>query len=103
MNLKIYSSVELNENHKAEICPVCGNGSVVEGDYCQICGSHIRNYCTNEQCVGSEGLSGDARYCPHCGSTSTFAENKILPSWDENPIYEISEYGTVYTADGVPF
>ncbi|KIV57537.1 hypothetical protein TS65_09985 [Aneurinibacillus migulanus] len=97
-NTMIYSQVELNELHTAIQCPRCGNENIL-GDYCQICGSYLVNMCTgfSEEGVGEpyqghwheldngcgELLSGDARFCTKCGSTSTFYELGILKNWKD--------------------
>lgn len=89
----IYKSIDLNELHKAAICPVCGNEETnITGDYCQICGSYIRNKCTN--C--NLDLEGNARYCTNCGSQSTFYTKNLLTDWqteynDSNePNYDVN-------------
>ncbi|MCL9634625.1 ImmA/IrrE family metallo-endopeptidase [Bacillus zanthoxyli] len=94
----IYSKIELDEFNRAVICPNCTNEHIV-GDYCHVCGKYIVNKCTGfpadklyeifkgtwheiEKGCG-EILSGDARFCPKCGSTSTFSEARILTQWAE--------------------
>lgn len=80
----IYSSIELNKKYKATKCPVCKNEMTdCNGEYCQICGIHITNKCTNPSC--NSYLSGEARFCPFCGSQSTFlANNFLLPYTDDS-------------------
>jgi len=91
----LYSKIDLNNKHKAATCPVCGNKYTdIRGDYCQICGTMIKNRCSAEpddfhafriyDCPGGEGLPGDARYCTYCGAPSTFLLHKILPPWNEH-------------------
>lgn len=96
----LYRSIELTESHHAKVCPTCSNENIT-GDYCQICGIYLLNRCTgyepgqteynysnsrifwhsdNNGC--GELLSGDARFCSHCGSTSTFYEEGILAAYD---------------------
>lgn len=99
-----YTRIELDGNSKAKVCPVCGNDDVMAGDFCQVCGSHIRNYCVNDQCRGADGLQGNARFCPYCGSETTFFKNGILNAWnDSGSPFEETEYGTIYDADNPPF
>lgn len=74
----IYDSIELQENGKAIICPTCNNEHTdIDGAYCQVCGTHITNVCTNCNTV----LLGEARYCSHCGSESTFFIDALLRDW----------------------
>lgn len=82
----IYSKIELNEKHKAKICPICENEITnIEGEFCQICGNMIVNKCTNKHCGNL--LEDDMRYCPLCGSSSTFLDNGFLNNWE----YELRE------------
>ncbi|TXK25997.1 ImmA/IrrE family metallo-endopeptidase [Bacillus amyloliquefaciens] len=96
----IYSRIELTESHRAMKCPKCLN-ELAKGNYCHICGVYLINRCTgfepgeveynynssrvywhlHENGCG-ELLDGDARFCPQCGSTSTFFEDGILKNWD---------------------
>lgn len=99
-----YTRIELDGHSKAKVCPVCGNDDVMGGDYCQVCGKHIRNYCVNDQCQGADGLQGNARFCPYCGSETTFFKNGILNAWNESDsASQETEYGTIYDADDIPF
>lgn len=88
-----YPNIEVRENGKAVVCPVCKNKATdIVGDYCQICGTMITNRCSVKpddfdafgiyDCPGGEGLPGNARYCNHCGAPSTFLLNNLLKSWD---------------------
>lgn len=73
-----YDFIDLNEKFKAKICPICENENTnIEGDYCQICGSHIKNKCS----FCEIDLEGEARFCNYCGSPSTFLENNYLIEW----------------------
>lgn len=75
-----YTFIDLNEKNKAKICPICENENTnIEGDYCQVCGSYIKNKCNS--C--NSDLIGDSRFCSKCGSVSTFFENSYLPPWSE--------------------
>ncbi|WP_243549240.1 ImmA/IrrE family metallo-endopeptidase [Priestia megaterium] len=99
----IYSKIELNEHSRAIQCPHCTNEHIV-GDYCQVCGKYLVNKCSGysiEQLHGQmqepwhnlsnscgEELSGDARFCHKCGSTSTFLESGTLTQWEEEKFPE---------------
>lgn len=73
-----YDFISLNEKFKAKTCPVCQNEDTnIEGEYCQICGSHIKNKCN----YCGMNLDGDSRFCNYCGSPSTFSENNYLMDW----------------------
>ena len=78
-----YDSIEIYENSKTKVCPICENECTnILGEYCQICGSHIVNKCTDSYSCNSL-LTGDARYCNHCGEESTFYRNEFLLPWQE--------------------
>ena len=97
----IYSKIDMDENNKPKICPVCDNEQYIEnGEYCQICGTPIYNNCldyTNPDYPCEKGfhLSGDARFCPYCGERTTFATKGLLKPYTE----ERSEN----QGDGYPF
>lgn len=63
-------------------CPKCGFTDHIEGShYCQSCGIELLNFCTNELCEVNElpspedqSIPHNAKYCPYCGSKSTFYE-----------------------------
>ncbi|MGL5440777.1 MAG: ImmA/IrrE family metallo-endopeptidase, partial [Filifactoraceae bacterium] len=78
-----YKSLDLNKLNKTTNCPTCGNEETdIPGEYCQICGDNITNSCSNESgnCTNYY-LNGNSRYCPFCGSKSTFLINDILKEW----------------------
>ncbi len=102
-----YNSIPLNEHNKAQICPICNNEHTnFVGDYCQICGTLIINKCSSgndfgsNYCPGTDGLDGDARFCPYCGHKSTFLQNGILKPWNFNTI---SENETSFELPEFPF
>lgn len=96
----IYSKIQVNEISRAEICPRCENENVI-GHICQICGAFLTNRCTGysdeilsdsynlahvkiyetKGCIDGSLLDGDARYCIHCGSISTFYLQGFLQDW----------------------
>lgn len=85
-----YSSIELGPENRAKKCPKCDNENIV-GDHCQICGTYVVNRCQNfqeengypvlEEC--GKLVSGDARFCPHCGYKTSFGDNGFLESWQD--------------------
>ena len=79
-----YPMLNTNSEGKLLICPICSNEETnVEGDYCQICGTELRNSCPLFNCQQNY-LPSNARYCPICGSKSSFYENNILKEWNYN-------------------
>ena len=92
----IYPGVELDQNGKAKECPLCKNKESQPGEFCKICGESLSNRCANihnaglsEEYVGpckeSNGkpLPGNARFCPYCGSKTTFFQNQLLSPWKQ--------------------
>lgn len=88
----IYKGIEVDETAKAIKCPICGNEELNYGDYCKICGSYIINKCEHmddygvtESCKESiaHPLPGNARFCPYCGSATSFFNLGYLDSWDK--------------------
>lgn len=85
MNYKIY---ETDSNGFLKTCIKCHNELLI-GDFCHICGAPVKNFCSNhynmeniyDACNHSEPLPSNARYCPDCGSESTFFRKKILSAW----------------------
>lgn len=84
-----------NKNGHLIKCEICGNNEIVEdAEYCHICGSPVVNRCSAndyQQCYKATQklIPINARYCPYCGSKTTFMENNILPGWGlENFIEE---------------
>ena len=75
------------ESGRLKSCMFCGNDDIL-GDYCHICGKPAVNYCAEATYSGSEDiygqcqsltpLPGNARYCIHCGSKSTFFKAGLL-------------------------
>lgn len=84
-----YKGINLDKDGKALECPVCQNTDISPvGEYCIICGNCLINRCSDSleptplACSNLDFLAGNARYCPICGSESTFFQKNILPSWD---------------------
>lgn len=84
-----YPGIELDEEDRAIECPVCHNTELyAKGQFCMICGNSLVNLCSEAQepyspsCQNTEPLPGNARYCPFCGSESTFLQRGILLRWD---------------------
>lgn len=58
-------------------CPnCCFSDHIEDAVYCQECGAYLINNCSNDMCDFNNGgaihLPDDAKYCPICGSESTF-------------------------------
>lgn len=92
----IYSSIELDENKKPIKCPQCENEQLPEeGGYCQICGLQFYNVCSDQyntfdsSCSYAGYLDGDARYCPYCGSATSYLQNGILKPYKEEMLYNV--------------
>lgn len=113
----IYDGIEVDENSKAVVCPTCSNEEPSEGEFCPICGIHLVNRCTNSNCTAGNGyddygafLPGNARYCTYCGTISTFFQNRLLKSWQqEKQEFELEQYKSEVAAsneiidDDIPF
>ncbi|MEK4148964.1 ImmA/IrrE family metallo-endopeptidase [Robertmurraya sp. FSL W8-0741] len=85
-----YNGYDVDANGRALACPQCGNEELnYNGAHCKICGVNVVNKCTNVEEWNGEIqwecgtiLDGNARYCPNCGSKSTFFEQKLLENWE---------------------
>lgn len=85
-----YRNHEIDENGRLKKCIKCDNEELV-GGYCHICGSPVENYCVEattyydspECCDNIQPLSPNARFCPLCGSESTFNQRGILIDWSQ--------------------
>lgn len=75
-----YEGIELNEHGLPIECPNCKNEDIVpDSEHCIICGDYILNQCINRDCDYNEQLlPGNARYCPYCGSETTYLRHKFL-------------------------
>ena len=67
---------ELDKYCKAIECPNCKNSEEHRGVFCAICGENLINKCTNPAC--GELADGNARYCVHCGASTTFYNQNYL-------------------------
>lgn len=81
----IYPKLRTYDNGKLVECPICKNEETdLEGGHCQICGTYLINYCSDQNCQNTEPLPSNARYCPVCGDRTIFYQNSILKAWDYN-------------------
>lgn len=91
----IFPGAKLNKSGQAKECLQCKNEEHLEdAEFCMICGKPIINRCTFAidenassaygQCSHDEPLPGNARYCPYCGSKTTFYEQGVLLSYDDD-------------------
>ncbi len=93
-----------------EKCEICENTEIhSDSNYCKICGTDLRNYCTNQDCINSNPLDkipldNNARYCHICGSKSLFYKKNYLTDWqtEHNNINNTSNNDFV-SADDLPF
>lgn len=88
-------------------CVVCDNEEIeFQHDYCFICGSDLKNNCSNIDCevhILGDSLKKSARYCHKCGHKSSFFQVGLLQNWDyiEPPdLFDIDEY---VNEDDLPF
>ncbi len=80
-----YPLLETHRNGKLKECPNCKNEETdFDGDFCQICGKNLINRCGNPDCDNNNALPSNARFCPICGSNSTYYLNNFLKSWNYN-------------------
>lgn len=94
----IYSAIKQDENHRPIVCPRCNNEQLPEsGEFCQICGLRIYNICSDRDntfdpsCSYTGYLDGDARYCPYCGSKTSYLLQGILKPYKEEITYNIED------------
>ena len=79
-----YSGIQLNPTTmRAVLCPNCKNEDIDKThNFCMVCGCNIINQCTNFDCEFEGALPGNARYCPYCGSHSSFYNSGVLQDWN---------------------
>ena len=88
----IYPGAKQNEAGQLKECLKCKNEEHLESaEFCMICGDPIVNRCTyaigkniseHWQCSHEEPLPSNARYCPYCGSKTTFYNARVLLDYD---------------------
>nr|WP_302597638.1 ImmA/IrrE family metallo-endopeptidase [uncultured Cellulosilyticum sp.] len=104
-NMEYENEYILDENGKVvDECVLCRNTDLPsEGVFCKICGKPVVNKCTNPQCCTP--AQGNARYCIHCGSKTTFFKHELLYSWDYHPLNSSSQFATTNfnEYDDLPF
>lgn len=86
-----YVKIETYDNGKVKICPVCENEETdIDGEFCQICNTLLINKCDDRDTENysdswqpcGQILPTNARYCPKCGTRSTFFNDKIINAWN---------------------
>lgn len=93
-----YSRIDLDELDRALECPVCHNTELASGGtFCVICGNSLVNFCSESEnpfgssCANIDPLPGHARFCPYCGSESTFLKRGLLSKWTAFNDYVVIE------------
>ncbi|MGM0124899.1 hypothetical protein IGI37_002293 [Enterococcus sp. AZ194] len=105
-NIMDYSKIETNEQGTPVKCPSCEyEGLNDDFNYCPICSTYIHNVCLgpdsnktvdtffgtvqltlqerSEDSSSCDGvLSGNFRYCPKCGATTSYKVQGLLKNWD---------------------
>jgi hypothetical protein len=90
-NFMIYNGLNLSEDMKLKTCPICLNTEINDKDeYCPICGQYLYNDCTNPNCDVYR-LPGTARFCPQCGSKSSFNSSKLLKNWEDSLEFQLNK------------
>ena len=99
--MMIYDGIELDNNKRVKICPICQNEELgTEDIFCKICGTKLYNECTQAMdpdlpfentCQQGGKLDGNARFCPYCGSYSLFLQNGILRKWEDSSYLSTDE------------
>jgi len=94
-----YPGVDTDADNRALECPNCGNTDLYKsGNFCIICGHSLVNYCSEADssdqsapCRHDEPLPGNARYCPYCGSKTTFYNKGYLSSCGKDDPEDLDE------------
>lgn len=110
-----YSKIETNENCTPIKCPKCKYEYLADKfNYCPICSTYIHNVCLggdrtrfyeayeeiitrslherHQESICKGNLDGDHRYCSKCGSPTSFNEQDLLPSWEEERKKDSNEF-----------
>ncbi|GAN36444.1 ImmA/IrrE family metallo-endopeptidase [Lacticaseibacillus paracasei] len=118
-----YSEIKVDSSGHADTCPQCGFGVSANDLYCPICGVFLINQCTgifnaddpfampqgrisfelesNSGC--GKKLPGYARYCSHCGASSSFALQHLLKSWSQEKKQNLQTAPLDISDDDLPF
>ena len=107
INRMKYKKIELDSEGYPVHCPRCDNEEVGKDNYCDICGTYIKNICIGDYDDNFDSygyplhinnfldngchkeLKGNSRYCPSCGGKSSYFFQGLLKNWDlEKEEYE---------------
>lgn len=108
--IMIYSKIETNEHGSPITCPRCEAENLDDNfQYCPYCSIFFHNVCLGKEedqfietingevelTIGERSvrngcsndyLDGGFRYCPDCGSESSFYAQKLLHSWEDETL-----------------
>ena len=112
MYYKKYNTYE--NSNKLRVCLICDNEETdMNGDYCHICGKPLANRCDDRNWEYNDSygdkpcgkpVPSNARFCPYCGSTTTFFNENILEDWKAEHDKINSGYMNIPDDDeGLPF
>ena len=81
--MKVGNNIMKYSNYEYTSCNNCENEHIIENsNFCHICGTDLRNLCTNTSCENStNSLPYNARYCNICGEPSMFFIDEKLDNW----------------------
>lgn len=99
-----FPAVELTKAGRLVECINCENEDIADNaSFCMICGKPVVNLCLSaisdnqyQSCDYTKPLPSNARYCPYCGSITTFFDKEILCDWTQVPKEE-SGFGNMHS------
>lgn len=99
-NMIYDDNIKLDSNGRVIKCPKCENEVILgNSNFCHICGTYIIQKCLgideteindllNLSVItgcGCTNIPGNARFCPECGSITSFYYQSLLKDWTKNP------------------